>query len=120
MVSWIISIQGGVTENFEFKINDDTEVYKSCSATLNGEVFIFGGQNKSNNARKQVDLLTLNFTSINMFRSQKLLAVSWNELAILITNFTWERVVHTTFPRSESYYAFQVFTLAIVKGLFVS
>ena len=48
--------QGGVTENFEFKINDDTEVYRSCSATLNGEVFVFGGENSSNNRRKQVSV----------------------------------------------------------------
>ena len=37
---------GGVTENFEFKINDDTEVYYSCSATLNGDVFVLGGNSK--------------------------------------------------------------------------
>ena len=48
---------GGVTENFEFKINDDTEVYGSCSAVLNGEVLIFGGSNKS----KQVNVKSLNF-----------------------------------------------------------
>ena len=48
--------QGGVTENFEFEINDDTEVIRTCSATLNGEVFVFGGSNKSNNIKKQVDL----------------------------------------------------------------
>ena len=49
---------GGVTENFEFKINDDTEVHYSCSATLNGEVFVFGGYstNGGNNKRKQVNL----------------------------------------------------------------
>ena len=45
-----------MTENFEFKINDDTEVYHSCSATLNGDVFVFGGYNTSNNRRKQVEL----------------------------------------------------------------
>jgi len=47
--------QGGVTENFEFKINDDTEVYGSCSATMNGEVFVIGGSNTSFNRRKQVN-----------------------------------------------------------------
>ena len=48
--------QGGVTENFDFKINDDTEVYQSCSSVLNGEVFVFGGYNSSNNRKKQVKL----------------------------------------------------------------
>ena len=36
-------ISGGTTENFEFQINDDTQVLRSCSAMLNGEVFVFGG-----------------------------------------------------------------------------
>ena len=36
-------ISGGTTENFEFQINDDTQVLRSCSAILNGEVFVFGG-----------------------------------------------------------------------------
>ena len=40
--------QGGVTENFEFTINDDTEVYGSCSSLLNGEIFVFGGYYKKN------------------------------------------------------------------------
>ena len=31
-------------------MNDDTEVYGSCSATLNGELFVFGGSS----SRKQV------------------------------------------------------------------
>ena len=38
--------QGGVTENFEFTINDDTEVNGSCSSLLNGEIFVFGGYSK--------------------------------------------------------------------------
>ena len=56
---------------------------------------------------------------INMFRSQKLLAVSLNGLAILVTNFAGGRVAHSIIPRKESYYAFQVPTRASVKGLFV-
>ena len=47
------------------------------------------------------------------------MAVSWNGLAILIMNFTWERVVPTIIPRNESYFAFQINTEANVKGLFV-
>jgi len=38
---------GGVTENFEFEMDDDTEVYRSCSATLNGELYVFGGFTQS-------------------------------------------------------------------------
>ena len=46
--------EGGVTENFEFTINDDTEVYGSCSALLNGELFVFGGYNKKNQVIKTI------------------------------------------------------------------
>ena len=67
---------GGVTENFEFKINDDTEVYRSCAATLNGEVFVFGGLNTSNNRRKQVSVIFRYFFNICLLRSRKLLAVN--------------------------------------------
>ena len=35
-------------------MDDDTEVFYSCSATLNDELFVFGGYNTSNNKRKQV------------------------------------------------------------------
>ena len=40
---YLTILTGGVTENFEFAINDDTEVLNSCSALLNGEIFVFGG-----------------------------------------------------------------------------
>ena len=70
-------IQGGINENFEFKFNDNTEVYNSCSSVLNGEVFVFGGSSTSNNRRKQVNLsLRINFIIICRFRSQKLWAVN--------------------------------------------
>ena len=39
---------GDITENFEFTINHDTEVQQSCSAMLNGELFVIGGENKKN------------------------------------------------------------------------
>ena len=66
-----------MTENFDFKINGDTEVQYSCSSVLNGEVFVFGGNNSSNNRKKQVTLnLRLISASFAFFRFLKLLAVS--------------------------------------------
>ena len=53
-----------MTENFEFKINDDTEVYHSCSSVLNGEVFVFGGANSSNNRKRQVNLNLRSISSL--------------------------------------------------------
>ena len=41
----IFLIKGGITQGFEFHINEDTEIIRSCSAMLNGEFFIFGGTN---------------------------------------------------------------------------
>ena len=89
---WYVWFLGGITEGFEFQMDEDTEVYTSCSAQLNGEVFVFGGSNTNNNKKKQVNLVDstsyslimehfCNITDFN-FRSQKLLAVDLNELAI--------------------------------------
>ena len=43
---------GGVEESLDFTMGPDTSAYGSCSATLKGELFVFGGQGSSNN--KQV------------------------------------------------------------------
>ena len=48
-------------------MDDDTEVYRSCSATLNGELFVFGGYNQ----KKQVK-----FIHLNCIYDKKLLEVS--------------------------------------------
>ena len=48
-------IQGGTNDNLEFKMDEDTEVFYSCSSLLNGELFVFGGISTSNNQRKQVN-----------------------------------------------------------------
>ena len=47
-----MAIQGGVQENLEFTMGPDTSAKFSCSATLNGELFVFGGDGSSHN--KQV------------------------------------------------------------------
>ena len=62
--------------DFVFKINNDTEVYGSCSATLNGEVFVFGGENTSYNRRKQVSMNQQKVQNNKPFRSQKMAAVN--------------------------------------------
>ena len=46
---------GGVEKNFEFNMGLDTDVLFSCSASLNGELFVFGGSGSSYN--KQVIFL---------------------------------------------------------------
>ena len=75
--SQIILSLGGTTENFEFKINDDTEVYYSCSSLLNGELFVFGGSSTSNNQRKQVRFQTsFIWASSFLSRSRKSLAAN--------------------------------------------
>ena len=39
---------GGVQENLEFTMGPDTSAYYSCSATLKGELFVFGGSGVQN------------------------------------------------------------------------
>ena len=55
----VCCILGGITENFEFQVDDDTEVYRSCSATLNGELFVFGGSATNKNQKRQVSTQNL-------------------------------------------------------------
>ena len=63
-------ISGGLTDNFQFQMDDDTEVYGSCSASLNGELYVLGGNDIG---RRQVKFsLDLNFFILN-FRFPKLL-----------------------------------------------
>ena len=66
-------------------MDDDTEVHRSCSSLLNGELFVFGGYNTSNNRRKQVNIGLLKNHSLHhnllthkthISRCQKLLAVN--------------------------------------------
>ena len=52
---------GGVEENLDFTIGPDTTAYESCSAMLNGELFVFGGSGSSQN--KQVIFLQLQIKS---------------------------------------------------------
>ena len=47
-------------------MDEGTEVYYSCSASLNGELFIFGGGNASNNRKKQV---LIEFDSVIYFKT---------------------------------------------------
>ena len=41
----LINYDGGVNENLHFELDDGTEVYRSCSALLNGEFYVIGGGN---------------------------------------------------------------------------
>ena len=46
---------GGAEEDFDLTMGPDTSARSSCSATLNGEMFVFGGNGSSQN--KQVIFL---------------------------------------------------------------
>ena len=39
----IILRLGVVDRYLNFKLNDQTSVYKSCTATMNGDTYVFGG-----------------------------------------------------------------------------
>ena len=97
------SVLGDKTE-IEFKINEDTEVFHSCSSMLNDELFVLGGHSTSNNIQKQV-VLRCHIKAISKFleisrqpiiRYQKLLAVNLNESVIYLMIFTKARAEHIT------------------------
>ena len=44
-------ISGGIDENLNFTMGPNTSAYLSCSAKLNGEMFVFGGSGSSRNTQ---------------------------------------------------------------------
>ena len=48
-----ILYSGGLTENFNFEIQEDTEVFESCSAMMNGNMYIFGGHRNKEEGYKR-------------------------------------------------------------------
>ena len=46
-----LPFSGGEDPDLEFTMGPDTSVYRSCSATINGEMYVFGG---AGNFKKQV------------------------------------------------------------------
>ena len=42
-----------MTENFNFEIDEDTEVFESCSAMINGNMYIFGGHRNKEEGYKR-------------------------------------------------------------------
>ena len=50
-------ISGGKEENFDFTMGPNTSAYQSCSAQLNGEMYVFGGDD---GYYKQVVLIQTN------------------------------------------------------------
>ena len=47
---------GGVDDNLDFRLGEGTEVYHSCSAILNDQMYVFGGSIET----RQVRILALN------------------------------------------------------------
>ena len=58
------SVKGGIEENLEFTMGPDTSAYRACSATLNGELFVFGGGDSQN---KQVIFRNRNTTKLTYY-----------------------------------------------------
>ena len=97
-------------------MDDDTEVFRSCSSMLNGEFFMFGGDSQ----RKQVNLRYSFHHQTLICRSQKLLDVNLNELATWIMIFSEELVGHSIIQKNVSCCAFQLVIDRHVKGKFQS
>ena len=43
----LVNYDGGNNTNMEFFIRQDTDIYLSCSARLNGEYYVFGGNQRT-------------------------------------------------------------------------
>ena len=80
---------GDITENFEFTINDDTEVQQSCSAMLNGELFIIGGENKKNQVIVYLQSRRSYTLSFYMQTNDRTLFGNVRKLSARIVYFEW-------------------------------
>ena len=102
MVSWSLKFfflfeflskfySGGVTENFEFEIDEESEVWESCSAMLNGNMYIFGGHRNKDVGYKR------NQVSINIYMiySDIYMGVLSSKLTCLAPSIHW---IHTLNP----------------------
>ena len=57
---------GGAEENLDFTMGLDTSASHSCSAILNGELFLFGG---TGSIQKQTQVIFLNLITIKIYSS---------------------------------------------------
>ena len=91
--------QGGTVENFEFQMDDDTGVSNSCSATLNGELFVFGGSAYN----KQVDLfLNILETFINeLNKVSKVIGCGLKRIGDLSNEFWYGTCATYLFPQER-------------------
>ena len=66
---------GGVEENLDFTMGPDTSASHSCSAMLNGELFVFGGTGSIQKQTQVIYLTKLRSRFTVHSRSVKLSAV---------------------------------------------
>ena len=80
MVKNIFSVLGNLNELMDFVYEDETEVSGSCSAILNGEMFVFGGWDEKrqiskveNCTLKRIGTLPMDFRSgaCNTYQGRK-------------------------------------------------
>ena len=65
LIFWYINVRwfsGNTNENPSFKYEDGTTAFRGCGATLNGEFWYFGGEDKY----KNVSLSSINFKIYNL------------------------------------------------------
>ena len=76
-------------------MDDNTEVYDSCSATLNGELFVFGG----NTQKKQVKNKDYKFDDLlNLLKVSKVIGCGLQRIGDLSYDFQYGTCATYNFP----------------------
>ena len=92
-------------------MNDNTEVYDSCSATLNGELFVFGG----NTQKKQVKNKDLNCKFNNLLKVSKVIGCELKRIGDLNYDFKFGTCATYNFPTERILLCFALDLLQICE-----
>ena len=88
-------------------MDEDTEVYYSCSAQLNGELFVFGGANGEK--KKQVHLLNYHTCKPIKFQISKIIGCGLKRIGDLAYEFFAGACGTFLFPQQRIFLCFGSF-----------
>ena len=104
MKSILDTFEGGITEGFEFFMGENTEVVRSCSAILNGELFVFGGSSK----KRQVSLNSTPVISIFFLKLSKVVGCGLKRIGDLSYEFYRGACGTFSFPQERIMLCFSI------------
>ena len=82
-------------------MDEDTEVYYSCSAQLNGELFVFGGNNGDKRKQVLIELSHLYYTCYHQLQVSKVIGCGLKRIGDLNYDFQYGACGTFSFPQER-------------------